>query len=47
MAKVAGPLHSDHVKGSISGMQFSEYRGLAICKRKLRPVDRELNSAVI
>jgi len=40
MAKVIGPLHSDHVKGSMSGMQFSEYRGMAVCKRKLRPVLR-------
>lgn len=40
MAKVIGPLHSDHVKGSMSGLQFSEYRGMAVCKRKLRPVLR-------
>jgi hypothetical protein len=40
MAKVLGPLHSDHVKGSISGSTFSEYRGLAVVKRKLRPVNR-------
>ena len=43
MAKVVGPLHSDHVKGSMSGVTFREYRGMAVCCRKLRPVERNRN----
>jgi hypothetical protein len=41
MAKVIGPLHSDRVSGSVSGLQYSEYRGMAVVKRKLRPVGRD------
>jgi len=41
MAKVVGPLHSDHVKGSMSGVTFREYRGMAVASRKLRPVGRD------
>jgi len=40
MAKIVGPLHSDHVKGSMSGITFREYRGMAVASRKLRPVER-------
>lgn len=40
MAKVLGPLHSDRVKGSISGFTFREYRGQASVSRRARPVER-------
>jgi len=40
MAKILGPLHSDRVKGSISGMTFREYRGMSTVVRRPRPVDR-------
>jgi len=40
MAKVLGPLHSDHVKGSFSGLTYREYRGLATTTRRPRPVRR-------
>lgn len=39
MAKVLGPLHSDHVKGSVSGITFREYRGLSTTTRRpIRPI---------
>jgi len=41
MAKAVGPLHSDHVTGSVSGITFREYRGMAVVSRKLRPVERD------
>jgi len=40
MAKVLGPLHSDRVKGSISGTTFREYRGQASVARRCNPVKR-------
>lgn len=40
MAKVLGPLHSDHVKGSVSGLTYREYRGMATTTRRPRPVAR-------
>lgn len=40
MAKCQGPLHSDHAKGSMSGITFREYRGLATATRRPRPVRR-------
>jgi len=41
MAKVLGPMHSDRVKGSISGFTFREYRGQSSVSRRARPVKRE------
>jgi hypothetical protein len=43
MAKVLGPLHSDRVKGSVSGQTFREYRGQASVTRRARPVRRNTN----
>jgi len=40
MAKVLGPMHSDRVKGSISGFTFREYRGMSTTSRRARPVKR-------
>jgi len=40
MAKVLGPMHSDRVKGSISGITFREYRGMSTTSRRARPVKR-------
>jgi len=40
MAKLQGPLHSDHAKGSVSGLTFREYRGLATVTRRPRSVFR-------
>lgn len=38
MAKILGPLHSDRAKGSVSGNTYREYRGMATCSRRARPV---------
>lgn len=40
MAKVLGPLHSDRVKGSVSGITFREYRGMGTTTRRSKPVYR-------
>jgi hypothetical protein len=41
LAKILGPLHSDRVKGSVSGVTYREYRGQASGARRGRPVRRQ------